>query len=763
MLLKRSAALGLLCFCALILTGLASCSTSADRGISASAVVQRSAPRTKPVDAPAGLRLPRPSEIPASPRSASTSDALELVGSATSPLITAQNVNQELTALDFNASYVPGGPVGGLALAAYEFTPFVSANDRVYKLHLDWGNEPPGGEFWLAMANFDTDRWDYYSGDGFNTNPNTPSSINFDFGPSQAYVDDVNLRCLAVLINTGASQARLEKLHVNNFDPVFVSADIPATGDTGVPVDFSAVATDADSLVVIYTWDFGDGSPPESGSAAALSHTYANPGIFTVSLSIADTDGGLPGLATTGQISISTPGNDSPTVTLTANGDENGVTGLRPLSVDFDAAANDTDGSITKFEWDFDADGIFEVDSGTTAQQTVLFTQLGTFDASVRVTDDQGGQAVDAVQISTEGGSWVEQPVFVNTGRLAVGTKMAIIGGRAAVAFQDMPPLADDSDIFYTHATTDDGDSAWSTPQAVEVDAAGSLFVPALAEVNGKPAVMYERASLSLVDYEQAQDAAGTMWAGTTQPVIAASTFQYSLKVVNGFPAASYGVTLGPGDSELRYRRATEADGTSAWGSEVTIDTDSGANIGTTSSLEIVNGLPAVIYCDNSNGRLLYKRSPDSNGDAWGAVEELSAAGSSTGIANQLLMIGANPASFFCRTSARVCYTRANSSSGDDWPVDPPAIEDTTFINATVFGGGVYQNLPCVAYLDFSNKKLLFLLAKDELGAEWNTPEIIAGYSASGIPEGSFLIVNGKPALAWNEASSDTIHYAIYK
>jgi PKD repeat protein len=66
-----------------------------------------------------------------------------------------------------------------------------------------------------------------------------------------------------------------------------------ASPRAGIPVAFDGSASsDADPNgggIGSYTWNFGDGSPPEAG--AAPSHTYASAASYTVTLAVTDVDG----------------------------------------------------------------------------------------------------------------------------------------------------------------------------------------------------------------------------------------------------------------------------------------------------------------------------------------------------------------------------------------------------------------------------------------------------------------------------------------
>jgi DNA/RNA endonuclease G (NUC1)/PKD repeat protein len=87
--------------------------------------------------------------------------------------------------------------------------------------------------------------------------------------------------------------------------PPHAAVDGPYTGNEGSSVSMSGAASnDPNGTVVSYAWDFGDGS---TGSGANVSHTYANNGSYTVSLTVTDNDGRTDATTTTSTISNVAP------------------------------------------------------------------------------------------------------------------------------------------------------------------------------------------------------------------------------------------------------------------------------------------------------------------------------------------------------------------------------------------------------------------------------------------------------------------------
>jgi glucose/arabinose dehydrogenase/PKD repeat protein len=91
-----------------------------------------------------------------------------------------------------------------------------------------------------------------------------------------------------------------------------------------------------------------------------------------------------------------TAGNQVPRATISATP----TNGSTPLHVDFSAASSsDPDsGDTLSYDWDLDGDGAYDDATGTTASFT--YDSAGSYLAGVRVTDNHGASATDAVAIS---------------------------------------------------------------------------------------------------------------------------------------------------------------------------------------------------------------------------------------------------------------------------------------------------------------------------------------------------------------------------
>ncbi|MHC4917083.1 MAG: PKD domain-containing protein, partial [Planctomycetota bacterium] len=91
----------------------------------------------------------------------------------------------------------------------------------------------------------------------------------------------------------------------DNQPPTAAVIASPAEGGAPLTVSFDASgSSDPDGTIADYSWDFG----PAAGSGQATSHTFTEPGSYTVTLTVTDDDGAED----TAEVLITVTGPNSP-------------------------------------------------------------------------------------------------------------------------------------------------------------------------------------------------------------------------------------------------------------------------------------------------------------------------------------------------------------------------------------------------------------------------------------------------------------------
>ncbi|CCQ36766.1 probable secreted glycoprotein [Natronomonas moolapensis 8.8.11] len=198
---------------------------------------------------------------------------------------------------------------------------------------------------------------------------------------------------LSVVDDDGAEDTDTLTVTVEAADnpPEAVAEASPTSGEAPLNVDFDASGSnDPDGDIAEYVWRFDDLSSPERGED--VSHEFDDPGRYDVQLRVVDQRGN----------------EDTDTVTITVNAPDNPpeavaeaspTSGKVPLEVDFDASeSSDPDDDVARYRWEFD-DGRGPR-FGEEATRT--FTDPGTYDVELTVTDEQDNTDTDTVEIEVE-------------------------------------------------------------------------------------------------------------------------------------------------------------------------------------------------------------------------------------------------------------------------------------------------------------------------------------------------------------------------
>jgi PKD repeat protein len=163
----------------------------------------------------------------------------------------------------------------------------------------------------------------------------------------------------------------------------------PQEVSTNENVKFSALPYDPDNADS-YTWDFGDNTPVSHMQSPA--HLYKNQGTYTAYVEMKDTFGDT--YLDSVEIKVNSLFNKVPDVNASADK----LDGVVPLTVSFSVQAQDPDGDLLSYSWDFG-------DGAVSNEQNPVHTyeEEGVYTATVTVDDNHGGIATAQLLIKVTG------------------------------------------------------------------------------------------------------------------------------------------------------------------------------------------------------------------------------------------------------------------------------------------------------------------------------------------------------------------------
>jgi PKD repeat protein len=168
----------------------------------------------------------------------------------------------------------------------------------------------------------------------------------------------------------------------------------PSTVLVGQQVKFDASGTyDPDASIKQHYWDLeGAGFTVETGTAATLTHTFSEPGVYSVVLKVLDSEGQEDETTRT----ITVKSSITPSLTASPNPASLGQ------SVTFSAAGStDVSGSITDYKWDTTGKGEYTTDTGSTPTFTTSFSTTGAHTVGVKESDAAGNTITKTIVENT--------------------------------------------------------------------------------------------------------------------------------------------------------------------------------------------------------------------------------------------------------------------------------------------------------------------------------------------------------------------------
>jgi len=166
--------------------------------------------------------------------------------------------------------------------------------------------------------------------------------------------------------------------------PVAEFTATPITGTAPLQVTFTDAST---GVIGAWEWDFDNNSVIDSTNTNAT-HTYNNPGVYTVSLTVTG-PGGFDKMTKINLITIAAPA--APVADFTATP----TSGEEPLEVAFTDIST---GTVDSWAWDFDNDA--SIDS-TAQNPTHIYATAGTYTVSLTVTNTGGNDTATKINYIT--------------------------------------------------------------------------------------------------------------------------------------------------------------------------------------------------------------------------------------------------------------------------------------------------------------------------------------------------------------------------
>lgn len=233
----------------------------------------------------ASLPLPAPSQLP---RQLSQASQGSLLGSH----FAAELPYNRVTVAGDSALFEPAGgnQLDDAAYASYCLS--MLAPDAAYpSLDLGWtAAERPLAGCWLALANWQSNRWDWHYLPPYDYPPYSNLSL-LDLAPYLQVDAGIGYLYAIVLVNT-VPPARLMWLHLGNHYP---DGGYIATRAANPPrsLELELIPSPDDGNITNVDWDFESDGTIDAHNVFTTIHTYAESGVYNITAYLTDVDGTL--------------------------------------------------------------------------------------------------------------------------------------------------------------------------------------------------------------------------------------------------------------------------------------------------------------------------------------------------------------------------------------------------------------------------------------------------------------------------------------
>lgn len=427
------------------------------------------------------------------------------------------------------------------------------------------------------------------------------------------------------------------------------------------------------------------------------------------------------------------------------------TSGPAVLEVVFDAGESVSFSDITRYEWDFNDDDVYEYDSGAEPTTSFFYYTPGRYHVTMRVTNADGLSATAIANIDVGPGAKWDIAAHSFGSAISQAVMLEVEGAPALFIVERID--ANNWRAAYVRAADARGET-WGTPVELATMTglhaeATSISCAAPRIMNGVPTVVlqvhgwFRWSGWSASFMVRALDSAGTSWSAPQDIGIGAGITD-SVVLAGGRPAY-IDFSGGMGGSARCYSHAVDASGAVGDSSIAWVNFNGWVPFAD-ASLELVSGRPALAVGDASRG-LCYMRARDTLGNAWPVeeavidewttltrvpliVDALGLTGAppegDTGysISPNLFMAGANPAiAYLDARTMEVRYVRALDPAGATWGGSRTLAAGTLDENG--YPGGVsvtqFEGRPVVLYHSGASE-VSFIAANNAEGTSWSFP-----------------------------------------
>ncbi len=331
----------------------------------------------------------------------------------------------------------------------------ISLTDPLSKISFDVTSTYDIESFEIKINNVDRTELVSFDGKTLQIQPTSSAMLPFDY---------------IIITLTLTDKEGFSYTQTFSFDPDFdlaIAAGFdaqPQIGYAPMEVTFSPKVS-AEESIQLYHWDFGDGTKNDSNTSrenligSPVTHKYTEAGEYNVTLTIYDSTY----QPATSQLIVKVF-NAPPTITSINASPSNGEL---PLRVSFSASATDNEG-IQAFLWDFDGDGVIDindtkVDENTTyipkygsSYQYFVYSGTGKYQAKLTVLDVEGGSIVVEVPtievlVGPEGTPTVNAYAYPSSGTAPLEVSLS------AGYYMDKWEWDFDGDGVYDYSSTESG------------------------------------------------------------------------------------------------------------------------------------------------------------------------------------------------------------------------------------------------------------------------------------------------------------------